>query len=96
MDMIKMRVEEGKVATVYSFGFAYVTKEQDIKWNDDVIVASRDKNSAWTFRANAVKSFNQNELEVYKTLVSKVGQVVDTNGMNLSGIKMEKVAAKAK
>ena len=90
MDHVKMSIEESKQGTVYAFGFAYTTKDQEIKWHDNVVVADRKKDNSWEFKINTVKNMSQSELETYRTLMNKVAQVVDTNAMNLSGIRTEK------
>ena len=88
MDHVKMKISEGKGGTSYSFSYAYTNREQEIKWVENVIVAKRvgDK---WTFAYNAAKDQTQEQFDTYKKTLEKVTQIVDTNAMNLNGVKVE-------
>ena len=88
MDHVKLLIEEGKSETKNTFGFAYTTKDQELKWVDEAIVATKHKSREWTFDTTVVKGITYEEFATYKALVDKVQQVVDTNGTNLSGVKI--------
>ena len=88
MDHVKLKIEEGKTESVHTFGFAYTTKDQEVKWVDTAIVATKHKGGDWTFDTSKVKDITLTEFATYKTLVEKVQQVIDTNATNLSGVKI--------
>ncbi len=95
MDHVKLKIEEIKGNAVYTFGFAYQNKAQEIKWVENAIVASKDKDGAWTYNVNKSEGLNQDQFSTYGNLLAKITQVVDTNAMNLSGIKVVKDEPKA-
>jgi len=98
MDHVKMKKEEIKGEVVHTFGFAYQNKAQEIKWVDDILVATKRKDDSWTYSINNVKDLSQEQFQTFGSLLGKITQVVDTNGMNLAGIKVVKdePVAKAK
>lgn len=90
MDHVKLKKEEVKGNMVYTFGFAYQNKAQEIKWVENAIVATKAKDGNWSYQANGTGSINQEQYQTYVSLLGKVTQVVDTDGMNLAGIKVVK------
>jgi len=98
MDHVKMKKTEVKGEVVHSFGFAYQNRAQEILWVEDVIVATKHKDDSWTYTTNKAKDLSQEQFQTYGNLLAKITQVVDTNGMNLAGIKVikDEPAAKAK
>jgi hypothetical protein len=91
MDHVKLVSEETKGGNVvYNFGFAYTNKNQEIKWVEDAVIATRAKNGDWSYEIAKVKDLDQNKFDTYRNMLGKVFQVVETNAANLSGIKAVK------
>ncbi len=91
-DNIKMTKTEEKGYIVYTFGFAFTTKNDEYKWNEKAIVARRGGatgDEAWDFEFKKFKDMDINNFRTYQTLMQRVNQVVETDGMNLMGIKVE-------
>jgi len=87
MNKVRMTQTEEKGATIYTFDFAYIDRNQEIKWHNKAAVAKRGKDE-WVFAIGAVKKLSVLELASYRFLHEKVNQVVETNAMNLMGIEV--------
>lgn len=94
MDHVKLKIEEKSGELVNTFGFAYTDKSQEVKWIDGAIVATRAKDNKWAYKISKIGELSEQQYETYKNLLTKVTQYVETNGMNLAGIKVEKDAPK--
>ena len=95
MNKVRMTQTEEKGFTNFTFDFAYIDRNQEMKWHDKAVVAKRGKDE-WTFNTNAVKNLNVLELASYLFLMEKVNQVVETNAMNLMQIEVVHPKATAK
>lgn len=95
MDHVKMKKDEIKGDAVYTFGFAYQNKAQEIKWVENAIVVTKHKDDSWTYDINKSPGLNADQFATYANLLARITQVVDTNGMNLAGIKVVKDEPKA-
>ena len=95
MDHVKLRMEEIKGDSVYTFGFAYQNKAQEINWVEKAVVATKAKDGSWSYTVNKSADLNQDQFSTFGSLLTKITQVVDTNAMNLSGIKVIKDEPKA-
>lgn len=96
MNHYKLKVQEEKGNLVHTFGFAYADKSQEIKWIENVLVATKAKDGTWSYKAGKMPDLTHEQFETYKGLMTKVSQVVDTSGMNLAGITIVKDAPAAK
>jgi hypothetical protein len=90
MNHYKLKITEEKGNVIHTFGFAYTDKAQEVKWIENVLVATKGKDGSWSYKQNKVQDLDQMQFETYKGLFAKVSQVVDTSGMNLAGIVVEK------
>lgn len=98
MEHIKMAMSEEKNAVVYKFSLGYEGRGQELKWVPNVVTAKRSGDK-WSFDFSDNKNLDAQQFEVYRKLLDKVNQVVETNGMNVMGITIDKtkpvVSAKA-
>ncbi len=90
MEHIKMAVSEEKNAIVYKFSLGYEGRGQELKWVNNVITAKRSGDK-WAFDFSENSGLDAQQFEAYRKMLEKVNQVVETNGMNLMGITIDKV-----
>jgi hypothetical protein len=96
MNHVKLLIEEKSGELVNTFGFAYTDKSQEVKWVDSAVVATRSKDNKWSYKVGSkVGTLSEEQYATFKHLLEKVTQYVETNGMNLAGIKVEKPKADA-
>jgi hypothetical protein len=88
--MIKVAIEEAKDARVYEFGLSVVdSKKESLVWKEKVVTARKEK-TGWTVSMNIdKKAMGIDWLEEYRKLLDTVSRVIETEGMNLSGMKVE-------
>jgi hypothetical protein len=89
MNHVKMLVQEKGGNVVHTFGFAYTDKSQEIKWVEKAAVITKNKDRVWKYEIGKVASMDEFQFATYKNLMEKLTQVVDTDGKNLGGIKVE-------
>lgn len=92
MDNVKMAITEEKNATVYTFGYAYTDRGEELKWVDNAIVARRTGDK-WAYDFNSVKNQTQSQFNTYQTMVAKVLQITEGNATNLFGVQVERPKA---